>query len=156
GRLLVALNPHAFPEPRQLLGQTAMNAPPVLGRDADGLATGRTYTLDRTSAYYPLSDLDHLKPGEYNVQAVLIGNRDLWLPGAPGNMYSDVKKVRLDPADDQAIKLELTNVIPSEEVPEDTEYVKHVKFKSELLSKFHGRTMYLRAGVVLPRDFNRE
>src|SRR5437867_1656800 len=52
GRLLIALNPRAFPEPRRLLGHTAMSAPPVLGRDAEGLGVGRTYMLDRTSAFY--------------------------------------------------------------------------------------------------------
>src|SRR5205823_3785308 len=34
--------------------------------------------------------------------------------------------------------------------------VKFLKLRSELLSKFHGRPMYLRAAVVLPPDFERE
>ena len=36
--------------------------------------------------------------GEYDVQAVFDWNPDLRLPDAPGNLYSKVTKVRLDPA----------------------------------------------------------
>ena len=46
-------------------------------------------------------------------------------------------------------------VIPPVTVPADTEYVKHIKFKSELLSKFWGRPVYLGAVVLLPRDYER-
>src|SRR5207247_353918 len=31
-----------------------------------------------------------------------------------------------------------------------------VKIRSDLLSKFHGRPIYLRAGVILPKDFDRD
>src|SRR5262249_192879 len=62
----------------------------------------------------------------------------------------------LDPTDGHTVKLELTHVVPKEEVPDDTEYVKHIKFKSELLSQFHGRSMFMRVGVILPRDFERD
>src|SRR5438094_74488 len=43
-----------------------------------------------------------------------------------------------------------------EELPADEEYVKYHKFKSELLSKFHGRPMYLRVGVIVPRGFKKD
>src|SRR5262249_55163067 len=33
---------------------------------------------------------------------------------------------------------------------------KFIKMESKLLSKFHGRPMYLRAAVTLPRDFDKE
>ncbi len=34
--------------------------------------------------------------------------------------------------------------------------MKFVKIQSPSLSKFHGRPIYLRAGIILPRDFERE
>ena len=34
--------------------------------------------------------------------------------------------------------------------------IKYLKIQSRLLSDFHGRPIYLRAGVILPRDFARE
>jgi S-formylglutathione hydrolase FrmB len=41
-------------------------------------------------------------------------------------------------------------------LPADSEFVKYVKLKSQLLSHFHGRDIYLRAGVILPKDFAKE
>src|SRR5262249_59398105 len=81
---------------------------------------------------------------------------DLNLPDAPGNLYSDPVTVTLDPARGGTFKLELSHRVPDEKPPDETEYVKYVTIKSELLSKFHGRPMYLRAGVILPRDFDRD
>ena len=46
--------------------------------------------------------------------------------------------------------------MPPDRPPADTATVKYLKFQSKLLSQFHGRPMYLRAGVILPRDFARE
>ena len=37
--------------------------------------------------------------------------------------------------------------------PRDTDWVKFVKIKSELLSEFWGRDMYIGANVLLPRGF---
>src|SRR5262245_11484755 len=40
GRLLVVLAPPGTREPRLMIGRTGRDAPPVLGRDVDGLAAG--------------------------------------------------------------------------------------------------------------------
>ena len=38
----------------------------------------------------------------------------------------------------------------------ETEFVKFVKFESKLLSRFHGRPMFLRTGIVLPTGYDKE
>jgi hypothetical protein len=45
-------------------------------------------------------------------------------------------------------------VIPPIEEPEDTEYIKHVRIQSDLLTEFWGRPMYLGAHVLLPDGFD--
>ena len=52
------------------------------------------------------------------------------------------------------IQINLDQIIPAIEEPEDTEWIKHIKFKSEKLSKFWGRDMYLGAHVLLPKGFD--
>jgi hypothetical protein len=156
GRLLVVLGRQERPEPRQRIGATGMDAAPVLGADATGLAPGVVGILDQTSEIFPIPRLTDLPPGDYFVQAVLDTNRDLKLPNAPRNLYSPVRKVSLDPSRGGSVQLELTQQIAPEELPTETENVKYVKLRSELLSRFHGRPIYLRAGVILPRDFERE
>jgi hypothetical protein len=106
--------------------------------------------LDGSSAIFPIAHLSKLPKGEYQVQAVFDHNRDLRLPDAPGNLYSDPKTVTLDPAVGGVVRLELTKQLPADELPADTTLVKFIKLRSELLSKFHGRPIFLRAGVALP------
>ena len=48
----------------------------------------------------------------------------------------------------------LDNVIPEIAPPEDTEWIKHITMKSEMLSEFWGRDMYLGAHILLPKGFN--
>jgi hypothetical protein len=156
GRLMVVLAPRGTREPRLTLGQTGMEAPPVLGRDVESLGPGEVATLDGRSAQFPLDRLDQLRPGTYAVQAVLHRNLDLNHANAPGDLYGPVRTVRIDPAAGGVVELELSRALPDETLPPDTDMIKHIKIRSKLLSDFHGRPIDLRAGVILPRDFARE
>jgi hypothetical protein len=156
GRLLVVLGRPDGEEPRLTIGRTGMDAPPVLGRDVDSLVLGTPAILDDRSRIFPIESLGHLAPGIYAVQAVLHTNPDLNLPNAPGDLYSRAIRVPIDPARGGIIGLELSRRLPDEELPPDDELVKYIKIQSRLLSEFHGRPMYLRAGVILPRDHARQ
>ena len=72
---------------------------------------------------------------------------------APGNLYSLPEKITFDPVTPDAISIELDQVIPPIVPPEDSKYVKHIRIRSELLSSFWGRDMYLGAHVLLPEGF---
>lgn len=156
GRLFVAVSRNAQPAPRQMIGNTGMDSPPVFARDVSNFGQGTTGTIDHTAAAFPIESLAKLPPGEYHVQAVFDSNTDLKSVNAPGNLFSDVVKATLDPAKGGTIKLTLTQKIPDEQLPAETEFVKFIKLKSELLSRFHGRPIYLRAGIILPKDFDKE
>lgn len=156
GRLLVVLGPTDGGEPRLVIGQTGMNAAPILARDIANLAPGKEAILDDRSIIFPIEHLGNLGRGTYAVQAILHTNPDLNVPNAPGDLYSPVKQVKLDPAIGGTVALELSRAIPQETLDPDTELVKYVKIRSPLLSEFHRRPIFLRAGVILPRDFARE
>jgi len=83
----------------------------------------------------------------------------------PGNVHSDVQRIYIDPSEDNVYTLELKNVIPplqpvkEEKVlqqgnPRDTDWVKYVKIKSDLLTEFWGKPMYIGANVLLPKGYN--
>jgi hypothetical protein len=156
GRLLVVLGRGERTEPRLTIGRTGLKASPVLGRDVSAFQPGLVAALDRTAVIFPIDNLDGLPADDYQVQAVFDCNRDLKLPDAPGNLYSTAQKVHLDPARGGTVKLELTRQIPAEQLPADSATVRYIKLPSELLSRFHGRRMYLRAGLALPAGFERE
>lgn len=153
GRLFVMLNPRSQPEPRLTVGNTGMNAAPVLARDITGFAPGRVGVIDNQAAIFPIENLSRLPAGDYFMQAVFDTNIDLKSVNAPGNLYSRARRVRLDPAVGGVVKIELTEQIAAEELPEETEFIKYVKIQSDLLTKFHRRPIYLRAGIILPRSY---
>jgi Putative esterase len=156
GRLFVVMSRSGTAEPRTSISDTGMDAPPVLARDVNNFAAGATATIDAKAIAFPLADLAQLPAGDYRVQAVFDFNLDLASVNAPGNLYSRVKTVHLDPQQGGTIKIELTEQVPPERLPADTDYVKYVRLQSDLLTKFHGRPIYLRAGVILPRDFEKD
>jgi S-formylglutathione hydrolase FrmB len=156
GRLLVVLGkPKSDAEPRESIGETGLNAPPLLGADVNGFTPGAAAIVDGSNEIFPIDSFAKLPAGDSSVQAVFDWNPDLRIPDAPGNLYSEPKTVKLDPARGGTIHLTLTKQIPPETLPPDTPTVKYLKVPSKLLSQFHGRPRFLRAGVVLPRDFER-
>ena len=156
GRLMVVLGQEGGGEPRLTIGQTGMNADPILAGDVADLAAGREAVLDDRSALFPIAHLNNLPPGDYAAQAMLHINLDLNMPNAPGDFYGPVRTIHIDPARGEAFSLELSRAIPPEALPAETELVKYVRISSRLLSAFHHRPIFLRAGVILPRDFSRE
>ena len=163
GRLLVVVAPSSSSdrlEPRRLIGRTGRNATPTIGVDAPALSPGESVTLDLdgSAASFPIESLAALPAGEYRAQAVLSTNRDLRLPNAPGNLYSDSFPVTLDSSRRTLVRLSLTHRIPDEQLPGDDneEHLRFIRIRSDRLSEFHGRPIYLRAGLILPLGYGLE
>jgi hypothetical protein len=84
---------------------------------------------------------------------------------APGSAHSAVEEVRFSTRSPREVALEVTEVIPPIEPlrtgevlqqgnPRDSERVKFVKIRSEALSEFWGRDMYIGANVLLPAGYD--
>jgi S-formylglutathione hydrolase FrmB len=155
GRLIVVLGRSVSPEPRTRVGDVSLQAGPVLGVDVTDFDGRKPAVLGTGSALFPLRSLVELPPGEYWAQAVLATNRDFRQLDAPGNLISPPVRAELDPKRKLSVKLTLNHRLP-EEAPADTESVKFVRLRSEPLSQFWGRPMFLRAGVILPRGWSEE
>jgi S-formylglutathione hydrolase FrmB len=153
GRLFVVVAKSDHPEPRTTIADAGPGASTILARDVAAFQPGTTANVDKTAAIFPVSSLDNLQAADYYVQAFLASNRDLRSLNAPGNLFSNVQRIHLDPRTGGAFKLELKNAVPAEELPADDDFVKYVKIKSDLLTRFHGRPIYLRAGIILPKDY---
>lgn len=169
GRLLLMLSRANDPEVRYQVGW--LDSPPVFGVDVSRLAAGQVAVIDSTVTGYPLRSLGDLPPGEYYAQAllnvytefhradghVIWAHMDQWegqrFNRSPGNLFSKPQKIRIDGAEHHRIKINLTEVIPPSQVPADTEWVKYIKIRSELLTRFWGRPMYLGAVILLPRGY---
>jgi enterochelin esterase-like enzyme len=71
-----------------------------------------------------------------------------------GDLYSEVVQVEIDPANTEPVELKLTKRQGPGRKLEDTPNVKLVEFESPLLTAFWGRSILMRAGVVLPPGYD--
>jgi hypothetical protein len=171
GRVYVMLSDKPDPEPRLQVGSWGSH-PPFFGVDVSQLEPGQPAVIDGSTLGFPTGSIRELPAGDYYVQALLNiytqfhrsdghtiwAHMDQWegqqFNRSPGNLYSNVERVHLDPATGFDVKLSLAQVIPPVKVPEDTAWVKHIKIQSKLLSKFWGRPIYLGAVVLLPKGYD--
>jgi hypothetical protein len=170
GRLLLMISKNAEKEPRfQIMDRNKPQQ--VFGIDVNSLGPGEKVIIDAKAFGFPLASLSMITDGEYYIQALLHryetfhrsdghvvklpmdrGEGQQWNK-APGNLYSTVVKKSIT-RDSGKISIVLDKKIPAIEPPKDTKYIKHIRMKSELLSKFWGRLMYLGAHILLPEGFD--
>lgn len=171
GRLLLFIASNKQSEPRFQVVDEVQTAQ-VFGVDAEGWKAAQVMTIDGKAFGYPISSLSNLPAGKYYVQALLhkyetfkrSDGHTVKLPmdrgegqnfrTAPNNLYSEVIEVDWNPTVPKTIALALTKENPPIAAPPDTKYIKHIKIKSEKLSKFWGRDMYLGANILLPEGYD--
>jgi hypothetical protein len=170
GRVLFLLSNDPSAEPRMQIDDTPRSQM-VFGTTVDGLKPGEPVTIDASAAGYPVRSIKDVPPGDYTVQAVLNvyetfhrsdgktiklapdrGEGQHWNL-APGNLYSTPRKVHVGPGA-APIAVTLDKVIPPIPAEPDTQYIKHLRIQSALLTKFWGRPMFLSAIVLLPAGFD--
>jgi hypothetical protein len=170
GRVFVIISNTEKPEPRLQAGFWGDTAP-LFGADVAQLKPGDAAVIDGSTLGYPPKSLTDIPAGDYYIQALInvytechrSDGHTIWVHldqwegqqfnRSPGNLYSEVEKVHLDPTAGYDVKLSLTKVIPPLKVPKDTEWVKHFKIQSDLLTKFWGQAIYLGATVLLPKGY---
>ena len=171
GRLFVIFGRNDTREPRFQAGGYGGSVP-FYGMDVDAWKPGTATTVGARVLGFPFEDIAHMPAGDYYVQALLnvytqfhrADGKTIWVHAdqwegqhwnsSPGNLVSEVSKVHFDPAARTTLKLSLTKKLPPLALPADTRWVKHVKMKSELLSKFWGAPVYVGATVLLPSGFS--
>jgi hypothetical protein len=170
GRLLLMLSTNDDAEPRFQIN-SGLNTQLIFGMNVDGMAPNSEQSFDAKNFGFPYSSLAEVPPGEYWVQALLHvyetfnlstghtvklpmdnGEGQKW-NRSPGNIYSKPFKVTIPENGNLEIAVVMDQVIPPIEEPEDTEWIKHIKIRSEKLSEFWGRDMYLGAHILLPKGF---
>ncbi|MEE8478430.1 MAG: hypothetical protein V3S42_00335, partial [Candidatus Neomarinimicrobiota bacterium] len=163
GRVMLLISTNDDDEPRFQISDD-VNTQLVFGIDVEGITSNDQVRFTGVEFGYPLSSLSELPEGDYYVQALLhkyetfnlstghtvmlpmdYGEGQKWNT-SPGNYLSKPQMIHIMPG--VKLDIKMTEVIPPIEPPQDTKYIKHVQMKSELLSKFWGRDMYLGANVL--------
>ncbi len=169
GRVILLLSTREEGEPRFQVSPGG-NAIQVMGVDVEGMGPGDLARFDSSVFGYPVESLRDLEPGRYRVQAVLheyetfelATGHTVKLPmddgegqhwnRSPGNLVSEPEWIEVTAGG--SYHIDLDRVIPPIEPPADTEWLKHVRMQSEMLTEFWGRPMYLGAHVLLPEGFD--
>ncbi|QUQ63952.1 alpha/beta hydrolase-fold protein [Kutzneria sp. CA-103260] len=177
------LSPNA-PEPRDNLQGSEPISVPFFGMDVAMMRPDTPMVLRSGDSVVgaPLAALTDIPPGDYVVQGFFNTyetNRrsdgsvvqvhwpsgdggDIW--HSPGNVYSTPRTVRID-SRTGTVGLTLDKVIgPVDPIPPggtgqqgnpaESKHVKRMKIRSELLSRFWGRDVYLGADILLPEGYD--
>ena len=171
GRLLLILADSNEEEPRLQVTYN-LKAQPIFGKNVDGLKPNQNVAFTESDFGFPYESLKDVKPGTYYAQALLHtyetfnlstgqtvklpmdnGEGQQWNK-SPGNIYSQPIKIEITENSFPEMHIVMDQVIPAIEEPEDTKWIKHIKMKSDLLSEFWGRDIYLGAHVLLPKGFD--
>jgi hypothetical protein len=179
GRVYVAISRTDAPAtgrggggPIQQAGPTGS---PLFGVNVENLKPGAAAEVDATAFGHPVVSLNDIPKGDYLVQAFVnvytrferADGHTVWLHldqwegqswrRSPGNLFSTPKKATIDPGTPKGTIIDLVcdQVIPPIPAQPDTDYVKHIKFRSEILSKWWGQPISLGATVLLPKDYDK-
>jgi hypothetical protein len=154
GRVVVWLSRNARREPR--FGPNWFAPEPCYSAKFENVKPGEPMTVTDANAVGFPGKLSELEAGQWTIQAVAdrnLGGRTVGR--SPGNLYSAPQPVQIDPNDAAEIKLVCDQVVREKPFVE-TESVKLVKLRSKLLSDHYGRDTYMRAAVVLPKEWHAE
>jgi hypothetical protein len=180
GRVYVIATKAARPDPRiQVLAPES--APPIFGKDVSALQPQERVRVGAQAVGYPLTTIRDLPAGEYYVEAVASvytryhrsDGHSIWAPAQwgpqvftyqPGNLYSPIQKVNLNPRTSGSVTLTLSRAVTQQESASaigggqegyatDTPWIEHVRIESRILTKFWGSPIYLGATVLLPKGY---
>ena len=173
GRVILLLSRDLTREPRSHVEANEPLASPYLfGLNVENLAPGIDAVLNDNAFGWPAAHLAAIPSGDYLVQAVLnryetfhlADGRTLKLPPdkgegqqwakKPGNLYSTPLKVHVDAEHPVRVALILDQIIPPIAPKSDSEFIRHIRIRSELLSRFWGRDVFLGAHILVPKGFD--
>ena len=171
GRLLLMLSTLDDSEPRFQVDNSP-DTQLIFGVNVEGWEPDSKAVIDGSAIGFPLRDLSEVPPGTYYAQALLNRYKDFHLADGkvvslppdrgegqqwnrkPGNFYSEPVIVEIGAQGAVSFVLLMDQSIPEIKPPADTEFIKHVRMRSELLSEFWGEDMYVGAHVLLPKGFD--
>lgn len=174
GRLILLLSRDFNREPREHVdADEPLSSPFIFGQNVAAMSPGQAVLVGEGAFGWPAGKLSQVPAGDYLVQAVLnryeifhlADGRVLQLPPdsgegqqwarKPGNLYSTPVRVHIDPLHPQRTALSLDREIEPIAPKTDSEFIRHVRIRSELLSKFWGRDVFIGAHVLVPKDFDK-
>lgn len=159
GRVLLFLSKSEHGEPRRKMNWFAPE--PVFAIDVKDLRPGEPVVFSPQDFFDPAAlafpePLGRVEPGTYHAQILIDHDRTRRdYNEGPGNLFTRVMPVELHGMRGGTYELVADQRV-EEPVHADTDWVKFVRIRSEKLSRFHGREVFLQAAVLLPFGYDAE
>ncbi|MDP9090804.1 MAG: hypothetical protein M3O26_18975 [Pseudomonadota bacterium] len=173
GRIILLLSRDLTREPRtHVEANEPLASPYLFGFNVEGLTPGSDAVVSDNALGWPAAHLSAIPSGDYLVQAVLnryetyhlADGRTLKLPPdkgegqhwahKPGNLYSTPIALHIDASRPLRTALLLDQQIAPIAPKTDTEFIRHIRIRSDLLSRFWGRDVFIGAHILLPKGFD--
>ncbi len=171
GRVYVAIT-RVNDARRTPIDQTGEDGVPLFGVNVEALKPGAPAVIDASTFGYPARSLRDIPAGTYWVEPFVniytrfarADGHVVWLhmdqwegqdwKSSPGNIHGKPVQITFDPKSSTPIRLVADQVIPPITEPADDQYVKHIRIKSDILSKWWGQPIFLGAIVLLPKGYD--
>lgn len=150
GRIFLFVGDSNIREPRLNTWPNKSNM--IFATNIENWEAGKIFTFDKSVPFVKSVDisLNNIPNGEYKIQVLWDQDTNESSINAPGNLYS--KAITIDLTENQTIELPITEIIQATKLAEH-ELLKEVDIKSEILSKWWGKEMRLKAAVILPKNY---
>ena len=157
---------------RTPIDQASPTGVPLFAKYVEELTPGLPATIGAADRGYPLASLRDLPAGEYWIQPFVnvytrfarADGKTVWLhmdqwegqdwKESAGNLYGEPIKLSFNPANRDPVRLVADKVIAPTPAPADSELVKRIRIKSQILTKWWGHPIELGATVLLPAGYD--
>lgn len=153
GRLLLFFSKNSEQEPRFYSYWPTADSDQVFAMDVNRWGAGEKRRVNDELIGFPEAKLAALEPGTWYVQALIDHNRFAADINAEGNIYSDVSTFEIPVKGKVELIVNLNSVVEAPTAPKDNPLVEYVNFKSDALSDFWQRDVFLNAAVLLPSSY---
>ncbi|MEO9893255.1 alpha/beta hydrolase-fold protein [Aurantibacter sp.] len=153
GRLYVFLSENMDAEPRTQIWPSPTKPTYIFAKNISGLKASDKLKITNDENWISTSNftLDKVPHGAYNVQIVWDQDFEESRIDAPGNLYSEPRKI--NSTESISLDFELSNSIQERKITSHN-LAKEVVFKSELLSAWWKKPINLKASILLPHGYD--
>ncbi len=154
GRLFVFLSENPEVEPRTQIWPNPTSQTTILAKNLKNWKSDESISLNRMTDWMSTADwnLDNIPNGTYYIQVLWDQDTEESRISAPGNIYSQKQKVAIQA--DGELEIVLSEVIGPRSIT-DHNLAEMVNFRSQILSEWWGKDVYLKASVLLPHNYQK-
>lgn len=152
GRLFVFLNQNEKVEPYTQSWPGKGNN--IFAKNITGLEADQVFIIESPEGWSKTSEwsFNNIPEGIYYVQVLWDQDLEGSNIETPGNLYSTKQKMEVSKS--TLLNISIDKKIPDLQI-EENNFVKFVNFKSDTLSKWWSRPMYLKASILLPNNYDK-